>query len=128
MCNRCCTTFLGKLRQPRRLQSAFRAHAKGVSLSTQYITGDQVLDNTAEKVLFAVDQDVFDGAKRHGPLFERYRGISVDAACVDGRRDHLATIGFSEPRHAERRIEAAGKRKNNRGQVLAHNGVLWRST
>ena len=117
-----CLAVGRELREPCRLQTALGADAKGIRLAAQDVAGHEVADDIIEKVLLAVDEHMLDGAEGQRAFFERHGRGGINAARVDGCRDDVAAIGFPEPWDAERRVEAAGKRKNNR--VFAHNDVL----
>ncbi len=99
--------LIGNGRQPRRLQTALGTDAQRVGIAPEHVAGDQVANDRVEVVLPRIDEHVLHGAEGVSALFELRRGRGIDAAGVDRRGDDLAAVGFLEPRHAERRIEAA---------------------
>ena len=116
------------------LQSTLGADTQGIGLAAQHVAGDQETDDVVEEGLLRIDQHVFYGAELQRALFQRFGGARVDAAGVDARGNDFAAVVLLQPRHAERRIEAAGKGKNDRGGVGAHrlrfrSGVrVWRAS
>ena len=89
------------LRNRLRLQHPLRADAQRVYAAAPHIAHEQVFEHLLEIRGARIDQMMFNGAQLMRALGERARGGGIDAAGVDGHRDHRPLIGVLEPRHAE---------------------------
>jgi hypothetical protein len=102
-----------ELREVFRLQAALGADRQRVHVAAPHVAHDQILDDAVEELRPRFDEAVIDGAKRPRALVERTGGGRIDAAAIDGHRHDGPVVSLLEPRHAERRVEAAREREDD---------------
>src|SRR5690606_24429239 len=105
-----------------RLDRALGADRERVEAAAPDVAEDEEAQDVVEEAASGVDQHVPRGTEgERAPLERGARGV-VEAAGVDGDRDHRAPVALGEPRHAERGVQPAGEGERDR-RGLAHRSV-----
>jgi hypothetical protein len=92
-----------------RLHHALSADAQRIHLAALHVAHDQELDHLIEVRLLRGDEDVILSAELASALLQHLGRLCIDAAGVDRDRDDRTVVRRTQPRHQERRVQAAGE-------------------